>query len=63
VTATFEPGEIVYMRHFQRDKVAGIFPCRAVDHDDEGLLLWAEQGAPAWHIDPAAWIWELPRAC
>lgn len=58
----FEPGEIVYMRHFQRDAVAGIFPCRAARHDDEGLLLWAEQGSPSWYTitRDGRWMRQMP---
>lgn len=60
----FEPGEIVYMRHFQRDAVAGIFPCRAARHDEDGLLLWAEQGAPSWYTitEDGRWMRQLPLA-
>jgi predicted RNA-binding protein associated with RNAse of E/G family len=42
---TFEPGEIVYMRHFQHDVVSGVFPLRAVRHDASGVLLWGEAGS------------------
>ena len=60
----FEPGEIVYMRHFQRDSVSGIFPCRVARHDDQGMLMWADQGSPAWYtITPdGRWMRQLPLA-
>ncbi|NUR70815.1 MAG: DUF402 domain-containing protein [Hamadaea sp.] len=40
----FERGEIVYLRHFQRDTIAGLYPLRAVRHDDRGALLWGHTG-------------------
>ena len=42
MSVIFEPGELIYCRHFQRADVAGIFPLRVVRHDAEGLLLWAD---------------------
>jgi hypothetical protein len=64
MTMHCHPGEIVYMRHFQRDAVAGIFPCRVARHDDRGLLLWAEQGSPSWYTITAdgRWMRQLPLA-
>ncbi len=62
MTVIFEPGEIVYMRHFQRGEVSGIFPCRTVRHDADGVLLWADQGSPAWYtITPdGRWMRQMP---
>ncbi|MEV6963691.1 DUF402 domain-containing protein [Hamadaea sp. NPDC051192] len=40
----FERGEIVYLRHFQHSAVSGLFPLRAVQHDDQGVLLWGQAG-------------------
>ena len=62
MTVIFEPGEIVYMRHFQRDAVSGIFPCRTVRHDARGVLLWGDQGSPAWYTvaTDGRWMRTMP---
>jgi hypothetical protein len=64
MTVIFEPGEIVYMRHFQRDAVSGIFPCRTVRHDARGVLLWGDQGSPAWYTvaTDGRWMRTMPLA-
>jgi hypothetical protein len=44
----FEVGETVYVRHFQRDVICGVYPTRAVRHGPDGLLLWIAQGTRHW---------------
>jgi len=58
----FERGEIVYLRHFQHDVVSGVFPLRAVQHDDLGVLLWGQAGSRQWMLTMAdgAWMRDTP---
>jgi hypothetical protein len=46
-----EAGDIVYVRHFQRGRVGGLFPMRAVAHRDDGLLLHGAYRQPFWHFN------------
>ncbi|GAA2398730.1 hypothetical protein Cme02nite_07510 [Catellatospora methionotrophica] len=48
---TFEPGELVCVRHFQNLQVGGLYPMRAVRHDERGLLLWCTRGTYGWHLN------------
>jgi predicted RNA-binding protein associated with RNAse of E/G family len=47
----FAPGEIVQVRHVQRDQFGGLLPMRVVQHRPDGLLLWAPTGTRGWHLD------------
>jgi hypothetical protein len=44
----FTPGEIVYLRHLQRQTISGLFPMRVVEHDGRGLLLFGGEGDHFW---------------
>lgn len=48
---TFEPGELVCVRHFQNRQIGGLYPMRAVRHDERGLLLWCTRGTYGWHLN------------
>jgi protein associated with RNAse G/E len=43
-------GQTVYMRHFQRGQVGGLFPLQVVEHRGDGVLLWAPMGTTYWHF-------------
>jgi hypothetical protein len=47
----FEPGETIYLRHFQRAQLGLLFPLRAVHCGNDGLLLWTPAGTQGWHFD------------
>jgi uncharacterized protein DUF402 len=47
----FGYGELVYLRHLQRDVVSGVLPFRVVSHDGNGLLLWSTAGSSYWHLN------------
>ena len=44
-------GELVLLRHLQRDQFGGFFPGRVVLERDDGLLLWFAAGTRAFHFD------------
>ena len=60
----FSRGEIVYLRHFQRDVVSGFFPMRAVQQDSDGVLLWGQQGSRSWTtiMVDGRWLRDTPLA-
>lgn len=47
----FSTGEIVYLRHLQRDQIGLLFPMHVVEDRDDGLLLWAPAGTHGWHFN------------
>jgi hypothetical protein len=50
-TVIFTPGELVHVRHFQHQRISGVFPMHAVRHDERGLLLWCPRGAHGWLLN------------
>ncbi len=44
-------GETVYIRHFQRDQLGGLFPLQVVHDRPDGVLLWAPTGTTYWNFD------------
>ena len=46
----FDPGEIVYLRHLQRDQIGLLFPLQIVEDRADSVLLWAPAGAQGWHF-------------
>jgi hypothetical protein len=44
-------GETVYLRHFQRDQVGGLFPLQVVHDQPDGVLLWARSGTTFWQFN------------
>ena len=44
----FASGEIVYLRHLQRQTISGLFPMHVVQHDADGLLLFGGEGDHFW---------------
>jgi hypothetical protein len=44
----FDAGEAVYVRYFQRETVAGLYPYLVVRHDDDGLLAYTPKGSRNW---------------
>jgi hypothetical protein len=67
-------GEKLYVRHFQREVVCGLYVGQVVRHDDDGLLMWTPQrshhwfpfmpdgrpmrGTPLPEWHGAAWVWQ-----
>jgi hypothetical protein len=47
----FDSGEIVYLRHFQRDRLAALSPLRVVRDLPDGVLLWGPTGNTLWTFD------------
>ncbi|MEU4623976.1 DUF402 domain-containing protein [Actinoplanes sp. NPDC023801] len=44
----FLPGETVHLRHFQRDRLALVFPYRVIEANDDAVILWAPAGTQGW---------------
>lgn len=49
----FAPGELVYLRHFQREAISAVSQLRVVRHDHAGLLLWSGTAE-------RYWVWDMP---
>jgi hypothetical protein len=47
----FIAGETVYVRHFQRGQVGGLFPMLVVRDEPDGVLLWGPTGNTFWVFD------------
>jgi hypothetical protein len=47
----FAPGETVYLRHFQRYSISGLFPMTVVHDKPDGILLWGAAGRTHWHTN------------
>ncbi|MEV6629186.1 DUF402 domain-containing protein [Actinoplanes sp. NPDC051470] len=39
---------VVYVRHWQRHQLGGLFPFHPVRRDDDGVLLWSPAGTVGW---------------
>ncbi|MFG1602549.1 hypothetical protein [Actinoplanes sp. NPDC049265] len=39
---------VIYVRHWQRDQLGGVFPFHLLHRDDEGILLWAPASTRGW---------------
>jgi hypothetical protein len=44
----FAVGDIVHVRHFQRDRPSAVYSGRAVRHDADGVLVWMGEGSQFW---------------
>ena len=44
-------GVVVYIRHWQRDQLGGMFAFHLVRRDDDGIVLWAPAGTRGWLFD------------
>lgn len=48
---TFEPGETVHLRHWQRRQLGMVFPLQVVQDTGDAVVLWAPTGTRGWHFD------------
>jgi hypothetical protein len=45
------PGEIVYLRHWQREQLGRVVPVHLAEVRPDGVLLWAPVGITYWHFN------------
>jgi hypothetical protein len=42
---------VIYVRHWQRDQLGGVFPFHLIQRDDAGIRLWAPAATRGWLFD------------
>ncbi|GAA1647917.1 DUF402 domain-containing protein [Actinoplanes couchii] len=47
----FSTGQIVHLRHVQRDRLGLVCPLRVVEDRGDAVLLWVPAGTRGWHFD------------
>ncbi|WP_430788579.1 DUF402 domain-containing protein [Actinoplanes sp. G11-F43] len=45
------PGEVVHLRHWQRERPSLVLPLRVVEERGDAVVLWAPAGTRAWHFN------------
>ncbi|SDT27442.1 DUF402 domain-containing protein [Actinoplanes derwentensis] len=48
---TFVRGEVVYLRHWQRDRLGMVVPQRVVEDRGDAVVLWVAAGTRGWHFN------------